>query len=116
MAFSLAGPLSAETMTFLMQPFPPMIRDDNGVARGPMPEMMHKLCAAMKVDPYAPLEFDLDARIDEQTKQCLEPFVREVERLAFDAGGDGSGGGDHDAHRLQSSSARCASSAHSTCV
>ena len=50
MAFSLAGPLSAETMTFLMQPFPPMIRDDNGVARGPMPEMMHKLCAAMKVD------------------------------------------------------------------
>ena len=50
MAFSLAGSLRAETMTFLMQPFPPMIRDDNGVARGPMPEMMHKLCAAMKVD------------------------------------------------------------------
>lgn len=45
-------------------------------------------CAAMKVDPNAPIELDLDARIDEQTKQCLEPFVREVERLAFDAGGD----------------------------
>lgn len=45
-------------------------------------------CAAMKVDPDAPLEFDFDSRIDEQTKQCLEPFLREVERLAFDAGGD----------------------------
>ncbi len=45
-------------------------------------------CAAMKVDPESPIEYDFDARIDEQTKQCLEPFVREVERLAFDAGGD----------------------------
>lgn len=44
--------------------------------------------AAMKVDPDAPIVIDPSARIDEQTRLCAEPFVREVERLAFDAGGD----------------------------
>ena len=49
-ALALApGLAAAETMTFLMQAFPPMIQNDNGVARGPMPEMMHKFCAAMNV-------------------------------------------------------------------
>lgn len=43
---------------------------------------------AMKVDPFAPVVIDPGARIDEQTRLCAEPFVREVERLAFDAGGD----------------------------
>lgn len=44
--------------------------------------------AAMKVDPDAPIVIDPSARIDEQTRLCAEPFIREVERLAFDAGGD----------------------------
>ena len=44
--------------------------------------------AAMHVDPTAPLQIDKSARIDEQTLSCARPFVRELERMAFDAGGD----------------------------
>lgn len=44
--------------------------------------------AAMRVDPGADLTIDTDSRIDEQTLRCAEPYVRELERLAFDAGGD----------------------------
>jgi transcriptional regulator of acetoin/glycerol metabolism len=44
--------------------------------------------AAMRVDPAAAVEIDESARIDEQTLRCAAPFVRELERMAFDAGGD----------------------------
>jgi sigma-54 dependent transcriptional regulator, acetoin dehydrogenase operon transcriptional activator AcoR len=45
-------------------------------------------CAAMSVDPGG-VGFEVDgaARIDEQTLACAEPFVRELEQLALDAGG-----------------------------
>lgn len=43
---------------------------------------------AMSVDPHAPVLIDNEARIDEQTLICAEPFIREVERLAFNAGAD----------------------------
>jgi transcriptional regulator of acetoin/glycerol metabolism len=44
--------------------------------------------AAMRVDPAAPVQIDESGRIDEQTLRCAAPFVRELERMAFDAGGD----------------------------
>jgi len=44
--------------------------------------------AAMHVDLAAPLQIDKSARIDEQTLNCARPFVRELERMALDAGGD----------------------------
>lgn len=44
--------------------------------------------AAMCVDPQAPAEIDLSARIDEQTLRCAAPHVRELEHTAFEAGGD----------------------------
>src|SRR5690349_7575918 len=45
-------------------------------------------CVAMSVDPADDgFEVDASARIDEQTLACAEPFVRELEQLAFDADG-----------------------------
>jgi transcriptional regulator of acetoin/glycerol metabolism len=44
-------------------------------------------CAAMAVDPEAQFQVDSTARIDEQTLSCAAPFVRELEQMAFDAGG-----------------------------
>lgn len=44
-------------------------------------------CASMRVDPHAGFHVDESARIDEQTLACAAPFVRELEQLAFDAGG-----------------------------
>lgn len=45
-------------------------------------------CAAMHVDPEAPIQIDELARLDEQTLQCAAPFVRELEAIAAEAGGD----------------------------
>lgn len=43
--------------------------------------------AGMGVDPLAAFEIDPDAHIDAQTVACAEPFVRELESMAQDAGG-----------------------------
>jgi transcriptional regulator of acetoin/glycerol metabolism len=44
-------------------------------------------CAAMSVDPSAKFQIEPSARVDEQTLACAAPFVRELEQLAFEAGG-----------------------------
>lgn len=44
--------------------------------------------AAMGVDPDAPAKIDSNARVDEQTLRCAAPFVADLERMAFEAGGD----------------------------
>jgi transcriptional regulator of acetoin/glycerol metabolism len=44
--------------------------------------------AAMRIDPEAPVQIDGSARVDDQTLRCAAPFVRELERMALDAGGD----------------------------
>jgi ABC-type amino acid transport substrate-binding protein len=50
------SPVRAETMTFVMQPFPPFAIDEHGEAQGVFPELLRQVCAAIhvtcKIDIY----------------------------------------------------------------
>jgi len=50
-AFILAPPSGAQTqsMTFVMENFPPFIVDDHGSGSGPFPEVVRAACVAMKI-------------------------------------------------------------------
>lgn len=45
----LAAPVQAESMTFVMEHFPPFNADENGTSVGPFPDIVRATCAALKI-------------------------------------------------------------------
>jgi polar amino acid transport system substrate-binding protein len=50
-ALALAQPVmaQAQSMTFVMENFPPFVLDDNGKGAGPFPEVVRAVCDSMKI-------------------------------------------------------------------
>lgn len=48
-ALAPARAAPAETMTFLVDDFPPFTVNDNGAATGPFPDLVQRTCAALKI-------------------------------------------------------------------